>query len=228
MRVFIFIILFFNLYADIQIISDELLVRTIKKNIVFNKNVKVIGENWLTSANKAEVFFTEHNKIKNILMYEKVVFSNTLYKIICDKASGDQNSLRMYGDNIYIYSKSYKCRVSNGKVTLSNNSADISGKILFVTNGIKLCSKDAKIIVNSGSIETVYFLGDIYVLYNNIIMKAETAEYLPKLEKFNMKGNVIVLNKGSILRSDRLEVNVRTKSYKFLSNITGDIKANGK
>lgn len=219
------IMLIFSTEASFIINSDNLIFKNLEKIAYFSGNVSIKHNNSILYSDSANVFIDNEYRFKSVLLMNNVSFKDKGYTITCDKAKYSNKLIELFGENIIIFAKTFKCRINEGNITSKKDNTAISGKIFLVGNDLKVKTNDALILHRNNIFTKIIFANKITLLYKNMFIIADSGYYDVQNEKIYLNGHVTILKNNDFLLGEKLELNLKSKKYKLLSHVSGVLHA---
>lgn len=219
------IMLIFSTEASFIINSDNLIFKNLEKIAYFSGNVSIKHNDSILYSDNANVFIDKEYRFKSVLLLDNVRFTDKGYTVKCDKAKYSNKLIKLFGENIIIFAKNFKCRINDGNITSKKNGTVISGKIFLVGDDLKLKTNDALISHGNNIFTKIIFTHKITLLYRDMLVVSDSGYYDVQNEKIYLNGHITILKNNDFLLGEKLELDLKTKKYKLLSQVSGVLHA---
>ena len=184
--------------SDCAILDDKL------HTLQFNGNVTSQNGELSFTADSAEVKYgNKFNSLNSAKLNGNVCVKFRGAKVTADHAMFDGNSLNFFSDSFSFEKKKF---------------------CLFINQDIRMISRNMSAALENKSVKTISAQGNVYILHNNSIIKADSAEFNKKKNCITFRGNVAILDaKKNFVKCNYCKIDLNKKKYHISGKIRGDI-----
>lgn len=211
---FLFAVLIISYFSDTthddekaftrEITADSALLNDKTHIIKLDKNVKSDGDSLSFHSDHAEVKYDNHfNNLDYAVLSGNVVITTKNEKF---KA----NHIEMRGNKIRASSKKFNIK---------------TGDFCFLKlNGLKLISEKISARIENKKVKDIDAKNHVYILYNNSLIKADSATLDRQKNFVILKNNIAVLDpKKNLIKCNYCRINLKEKKYYVSGKINGEI-----